>query len=248
MSNSCISAKLLEQAYAKHKKRSLTLKQLCSALPAGERKRLGLEKNSEVKEIESLLKHISGPYAVIKKGPSKYIIGSPPEELVEAIIKSTPGRTVGQLARQLPVKKSDVISIANQLLEAKRLGAFISPGELVKLYPASPDQDVSLQQPVSLQQKDTPGGEPAAISGDPVAAFKSAYDDLIKGKRHVYIYAIRRKLGWTRHEFDELLDTLLTKGRVAGFPGDPSRLSSDQVKDSFQGRDGDLYIAVAWRR
>ncbi|MFO7886237.1 MAG: hypothetical protein R6U68_15585 [Desulfobacteraceae bacterium] len=242
MSKSCISSKLLEQAFAKHKKRSLTLKQLCSALPVSERKRLGLEKNSEVKEIESLLKHISGPYAVIRKGSSTYIIGSPIEELVEALIKSTPGRTVGQLAQQLPVKKSDVISIANQLLEAKRLGALISPGELVKLYPAAPDQ------PVSSQQKNTTSEESAGISGDPVAAFKSAYDDLIKGKRHVYIYAIRRKLGWTRHEFDELLDTLLTKGRVAGFPGDPSRLASDQVKDSFQGRDGDLYIAVAWRR
>ncbi|MFO7886642.1 MAG: hypothetical protein R6U68_17665, partial [Desulfobacteraceae bacterium] len=218
------------------------LKQLCKALPPGDRKRLGLEINSEPKKIEPLLKHISGPYAVIRKGNQAYIIGSPVEELVETLIKNKSGRTVGQLAQQLPVKKSDVISIANQLLEAKRLLAAISPGELVKLYPALPNQSVS------SPQKDTPGEEPAAISGDPVVDFKSVYDDLIKGKRHVYIYAIRRKLGWSRPDFDELLDRLLTEGRVAGFPGDPSRLSSGQVKDSFQGRDGDLYIAVAWRR
>ncbi len=241
MAENMISAMMVERAFDKNKKRFLTMNQLRDKLSAEERRQLGLTQKSKPGQITPLLNDLSGPYAIIKKGRTAYVVGSPLEELLEAfLLAPKPGKTIGEAARFLPMTKPDIIETANRLLKMGRLRAEISSSEKIKLYPAEP-----CRTPVSSPSGGAAGRSAAA---DPTGALKAVYDSLAVGKRHVYIYMLRRQLGWPRQEFDRLLDRLFTEGRVAGFPGDPSRLSSDEVKDSFQGRDGELYIALAWRR
>lgn len=244
MAEKFISAQLLEQMFVKEKKRFMTLRRLRDALPAEERKRLGLTTKSEPQEIAPLLNNLSAPYAVTKKGKTSYVIGTPLEDLLETLIVSAGqnGKTLGRAAQSLPVAKYKLIPCANQLLDMGRVRAQITPDEKVRLYAADP------ARMAAAPKSESPAPKPPAMIGDPVAALKAAYDDLAVGKNPVYVYELRRWLRWPRQEFDLLLDRLLTEGRMAGFPGDPSRLSSDQIKDSFQGRDGEIYIAVAWRR
>jgi len=73
---------------------------------------------------------------------------------------------------------------------------------------------------------------------------REAFKNMVKpGSRHVYIYQIRRKLGDPRG-FDDALDALMVDGDCSGYLGDPTSLTADEIRDSFRGRDGELYIAV----
>jgi len=83
---------------------------------------------------------------------------------------------------------------------------------------------------------------------DRIQQFRAAYDLVGKGNNYVYIFKIRRELGWPRNQFDEIFREILEHGYFAAHPGNPGALSADEVSDSYQDEFGDLYITVSWRR
>ncbi len=77
--------------------------------------------------------------------------------------------------------------------------------------------------------------------------FKTAYADLsLPDRRYVWIYQLRRRLGWPPERFNRTLDALLTNGICAAYPLGPNSLTPGRLKDSFTGKDGETYIAIAW--
>jgi len=79
--------------------------------------------------------------------------------------------------------------------------------------------------------------------------FAKAYQKLSEkhNGRFAMVHELRKDLSLSREDFNQLIESKMVTGHLAGRCGDPSRLSSGQLKDSFWGSDGELYIAVVLR-
>ena len=212
---------------------------LVKSLSTADLAAIGLRKTSSNKSVIEVLGDLPSPYRYVKKGQSHFVINSPLETLLFSTIQKTPGRTPGQLAQRFPMTKPDIIGLANELLNAGRLKALISKSEKVQLYPAA--ETAASAEPVKAPPP--PEDRPGLIR-----AFKGAYDKAGRGSSFVFIHLIRRDLDWPREKFDGLLDELMVEGWLAAHPGNPGALTADEVRDSYQDEDGELYITVSWRR
>lgn len=77
--------------------------------------------------------------------------------------------------------------------------------------------------------------------------WRAAYKAVGKGEGFVCLHRIREALGWSRDEFDRVLETLVAGYHVELHGGDPSTLSEAEVADSYQDARGTLYLTVSWR-
>ena len=75
--------------------------------------------------------------------------------------------------------------------------------------------------------------------------FKKAFEKHRFG-RNAYIYKIRRELNLDRQTFDQELKNLIVNQTVQTIGGDPSVMTEQEVKDSFQDNKNNLHIAIRW--
>ncbi len=76
------------------------------------------------------------------------------------------------------------------------------------------------------------------------AAYETGYGSLL------YIYDIRRRLGWKRELFDQVMRELRDSNQIMIVTSDAHLLSRDEIKDSFidlDDRAGELYTGLMWR-
>lgn len=78
-------------------------------------------------------------------------------------------------------------------------------------------------------------------------AFFQAYQMVGKSQSFVRIYRLREHLGWPKERFDGTLKSLMNAYEIEMHPGDPSKLTDEQLEHSFIDTDGELYITVSWR-
>jgi diguanylate cyclase (GGDEF)-like protein len=97
---------------------------------------------------------------------------------------------------------------------------------------------------VEAEPESTP---PPKTDQERVPLFKAALDKVARGDYYVSIYKIRRQLNWPRDMFDDFMDHLMVEGHVLANPGNPSKLTEDQIEDCYQDEFGDLYLTVNWR-
>jgi len=76
--------------------------------------------------------------------------------------------------------------------------------------------------------------------------FKRAYERASE-KYHGRFAMVHELRAFSLKDLDRFIENEMIAGNLAGKYGDPSRLSSDQLKDSFKGSDGETYIAVTMR-
>lgn len=74
---------------------------------------------------------------------------------------------------------------------------------------------------------------------------KKAFEKHKKG-RNCYIWKIRRELGASRDKFDQAIRELIVNQTVQAIGGDPSSMTEEQVKDSYQDRQGNLFPSIRW--
>ena len=76
--------------------------------------------------------------------------------------------------------------------------------------------------------------------------FKKIYKEESKRNsgRFAMVYDLREKLG---EGIDDYIEEGMVSGKIAGKYGDPSRLTKSQLKRSFKGTDGEIYIAITLR-
>jgi hypothetical protein len=235
-----ITTTIMDGLFSKLSESFISLKQVVRQFAGGPLKSLGLKATAKQNDIAAALGELPAGYGYLKKGAVQYLIKGNPEDLVLNKVKNRPGRTFGELARALPIKKEMLREMVNRMLETEVLSARISPTEKVQLHPGrglgvAPGREKAEKTPIpaSLQER--------------VMLFKKAHDQTARGDYYVHIYKIRRLLGWSRDVFDELMDHLMVEGYVLANPGNPAQLTDDQVQDCFQDDFGDLYITVNWR-
>lgn len=221
-------------------KKFISLKKLTGKIGPARLKELGLGKSSGQAEIANALGDLPPGYEYLKKGRVQYIIEGQPEDLVLSKVQARPGRTLGELARALPLTKKTLREMLNQMLAKGVLSARISSTDKVELHPGLAPR-VDLGGP----EEDKP--PVPETTGERLQAFKKAHDQAGRGDYYVYIHQIRRILNWPRDLFDEFMDFLMVEGYVLANPGNPAGLAADEVKDCYQDNFGDLYITVNWR-
>jgi hypothetical protein len=98
-----------------------------------------------------------------------------------------------------------------------------------------------------------PKAKPGEVSPN---AFKAAHDKLVRGLIPVYIKDLRKELGWSREDFDNMMDRLLrtihpeTGKKLLTPHGNSSHTAStftdDDRKNSYKSTDDQFYVAVQW--
>jgi hypothetical protein len=76
--------------------------------------------------------------------------------------------------------------------------------------------------------------------------FQNAYTSLRKRKGKVAIHQLRSLLGWPADRFDAVLEHLRAESEVVLHRGDPSRLSEEERRLSYE-VNGQLYLTLAWQ-
>lgn len=225
-------------------------------LPAGQirkglRKRewelLGLKKEAPVpkmlKKLDSLL---GGNFHVYHKGKSGYVgFRQPPGVIIFNAVTAKPGKTAGQLAQVLPMVKKEFIENLNRLLADGDVICRLNQRYAPCLDPPARGR-VTAPAPKATVQKEEPGRVPQDLASDR-AAFKAAYDAIGKGEGFVRIHRVRERLAWSRERFDALFERLVSRGAIQLHQGDPSQMTEDQVRDSWQDDQGFLFITFSWR-
>lgn len=82
---------------------------------------------------------------------------------------------------------------------------------------------------------------------DDRTTFKNAYTTVGEGRGFVRIHRLREHLGWSRARFDRVLNGLSTSHTIEFHGGDPSRMTEDELYDSYQDEHGTLMLTMSWR-
>ena len=87
--------------------------------------------------------------------------------------------------------------------------------------------------------------ESTEVTEEDLERVKEAYLAVGKGRPFVRIHRVREHLGWPREKFDNAIKTLRKRFEFQLEGGDPSRLTQEQLEDSYTDEAGRLYIAMS---
>jgi hypothetical protein len=85
-----------------------------------------------------------------------------------------------------------------------------------------------------------------ANQSDDTERFTRAYHD--HGRGYVPIHWLRDRLNISTDRFNTILDQLSASGQIILQGGDPSSMTDQQIKDSYQDETGNLRLAVTWSK
>ena len=206
-------------------------------LPKITRDALGINKRSHIGEIIKAIDPCMGDKLIIVKGSkSKFLAYKiPKDRIIYNYIQKHPGKSPGQIARYLPMVKTEFIQGLNSLLESDEVKITLTENYSTKLFAQ-----------VKKPEKSIPPTLPKET--DSFIVFKKAFDELNKGKIYVRISDMRRKLGWSREKFDTTLEQLRDNATIQLHAGDTSTMDESEVRDSYVDENNFLHITVTWTR
>ena len=226
---------LVEHLRAKGKD-FISLAQLTKA-PAALRKALGLSAKATAAQLEKSITPLLSERLIVLKGTRTHYLAfnQPAEVFVFTAIQEKPGRSPGQLAAALPLRKPDFLAALNRLLERGDIRCEISLQYAVKLHPAK-------KEPV-----DSPAASAAPARNDR-AFFEQAYRELDKGQVYIRIHQLRDKLSWPRERFDRLLLELRDAGVIRLHAGDITTMTEEEVRQSFSDENNFFLATLTWEK
>ena len=80
------------------------------------------------------------------------------------------------------------------------------------------------------------------------ANFKSAFDELHKFREFPRIPDLRRELGWSQSEFDNMIRVLRDNRTIQIFRADESMMTRDEIQDCFFDENGTPQGILIWNR
>ena len=228
----------LSQHKAKEKKSYMPLK-----LKAAELKELGLAAKPApgAAELEKALAPFRGSELILlKKKPARgkdilYLAYKlPHEEYVrESLQTQKKAFTLKTIAGDVPITLADCIAVFNRMLLAGQLhitkiddkfniiGVQLAPGSTTKA-PGAGQNDREL--------------------------FRTAFDNLNRGRIYVRICNMRRELGWSEERFNAQLRQLRADGTIQLHAGDVSTLSEEDVHLSYTDENNFFYVTLTWKK
>lgn len=187
--------------------------------------------------ITNLQSYLGSRFRVYQIGKKNYIGRNQADKdlVLKAIVAQSNPKTLKQWSQYLPLTKPSLLEAVNNLLVTGQISVSFNASMTARLIPVS--TVVTVMPPAELS---TPQ------EGD-MEAFRAAYDKIRGGKDIVRIHKIREYLNWSVARFNEVLATLRADYQIDLHLGDPSRLTSDEVKNSYIDPHGMLYIGLSWR-
>ena len=213
-------------------KKFLTVNQVKNFLSVKYLKQVKLSKKSSSSEVLKALTPYLGASLKTFKGPRSVFIGFniTTEQIISDFINDKPGISTKQLGNKLPMLKKDYIPVLNDLIKKGIVCCTVNDLHKPKLELFQDKKDMlKKEKPINKR-----------------LAFKSAYDEIGKGRNFVRIHRIREYLNWPDLQFNNVLEELMGEYIVELHGGDPSSLTEDQITNSYTDKQGFLYITLTW--
>ena len=222
----------------------MTLSAMREAMTPQLRKRLGLtgKRLTNPSVIKILTPHLEDKLAICSKGNVAYLFrGTNLAEVVLCFIRGKAGKSGPQLGNGMPfIKRDELIRILNNLLESGQVTLKLA-AEFAPRFFAS-----GTMRPVT---KDTAGTacETLADTFDKRREqLHAAFRELNQKSIFVRICDLRRRLGWPREVFDDMLRRLNDEEVIQLHAGDVSLMTREQVEDSFVDENGFMMGTMTW--
>ena len=211
----------------------MTLSAMREAMSAQLRKRLGLTgKKLTTPSLKRIFEpHLDETLEIRTNGRYTYlVVARNPEDLIADFVGEHPGRMAGGLATSLPFKKVDFLSLLNGLLKKTRLYAVLKDDYKARFFVS-----------------EEPGGRVGADTFDKRREqLHAAFRELNQKSIFVRICDLRRRLGWPREVFDDMLRRLRDDDVVQLHAGDVTLMTRDEVQDSFVDENGFRMGTMTW--
>ena len=202
----------------------MNLADLRKDLPASLLEKLNVKSKTSMKKFAEILEpHLENNFSLTKRGSTFYIAQNiSKNELLIKIINSTEIKTPKNISRLIPFTKEEFSKILNELLES---------GIISVIFDEKLDVKIQVNKNSSKFQNNVPKNEIKIKVSE--TNFLNAVDELDKGKIFVRICDLRKKLQWTREDFDNILKTLRDKGTIQLHQADATEMTDEEIENSF---------------
>lgn len=153
--------------------------------------------------------------------------------IMTAIRTQSTSKTFKQWMQLLPVSKEVLLETVNQLLDSGQLSVRFNSESVARLVLGPLATTIALANEIMPEED--------------AKVFQAAYEKVRNGRDTVRIHKMREYLNWPIALFDTTLAKLRADYAIDLHLGDPSRLSTDEVKSSYIDPHGMLYIGLSWR-
>ena len=207
---------------------------LADSIGADAKYKLGIRKGDSGKIIRRKIEQSSEDRFIFRlKGRSVYIlIPSEPSEFVLSLLPENKAFDA-RILKNLPFTKAEFYAIVNELIDEGRVNIKYDDNGRPKIYRAG--KTVKSVSPASESDCDYTQEK-----------FREAFDALDKGRIFVSIPDLRRRLGWPREVFDEMLRGLRNRRIIQLHTGDASLMTPDEVSDCYIDENNFRMGTVTW--
>jgi hypothetical protein len=199
---------------------------------------LGLTANMSQNDILAKLKpHLGQAFRLHQASRRNYLVRnqSNTELVLNSVNKQTHPKTIAQWSQFLPLTKTALIEIVNNLISTQQISVNFNAALTARLIPVAV-KTVPILPPT-----------PVINIEDDSIAFRAAYDAVRGNKDTVRIHKIRELLGWTVERFNTTLEKLRADYKIDVNLGNPSYLTSKEIENSYVDPLGTLYVSLSWR-
>lgn len=249
---------LLSKIKEKEGKSFVTLSGLFGTPTKGDQQLFGLPpKKLTGPQIEKAIRPYLGDTLTLLKGSKSYVaFNMPLNDLVcDALrIKMQKGPfSPGQVGQHLPMVKATFVQSLNTLIAAERITVSVGDDYKVKITSVRSETQASDGEKQERSgAKTTPTSLHSLFDTGQVSdkqAFCDAFDDLDRGGNVIFVRIcnMRRKLGWERERFDEILRKLRTDRVIQLHAGDSATLTQEDVTLSFTDENNMFYATVTMK-
>ena len=230
----------LIQGILEKNKGFVTAKKLTGLMSAEAKNELGIKNNDSGKIIQlKIEKSAEGRFIFRRKGSTVYIlVPCEPSELVLGLLSEKKAFDM-RLIRGLPFTKSEFFAVINDLTDEGRVKTKYDDKGRQKIYKAE-----TVLKSLTVNEADSLSGND---SGEfTPEKFKAAFDELDRGRIFVRICDLRRRLGWPREVFDNMIRDLRGRRVIQLHTGDASLMTEDEVADCYIDENNFRMGSVTW--
>jgi hypothetical protein len=233
--------KRLEEFLRKKKADYATL----GSLPSSLKRRLtgnSAPSSSEVKK--GIAPHLGENLTLRQGGRYTYLVRRQSEEsLLFRIVQKRAGKTPS--ANNTPFMKDEYLAVLNHLIERGQILVKLNKSYKPVLFPAGNVLELETEKEKKKpEQESKKESFKLDVSEE---RFESAYREIEGGKFFVRVCDLRRRLGWTRREFDAIAAALRDAGKIQLQAGDTAYFDERDIADSFVDENGFRMLTLMWR-
>ena len=235
-------AEELRKVLRANEKRFMTLPAVKEKLSSQLRKHLGMTgRRLKAPSLKKILEpHLDDTLEIRTNGRYTYLVAvGDPGDLIADFIEKNPGKLAGGLSASLPFRKAEFLSLLNSLMKEGRLYAVLKDDYKACFFvPEGPGAAGRAERPTPPLEDDT--------LDERRERFHAAFRELDRGSIFVRICDLRRRMGWPREVFDDMLRRLRDDEVVQLHAGDVTLMTPDQVEDGFLDENGFRMGTMTW--